>query len=41
MDNVGMEGIGYVWAAYIATFVVLVGYTALLWRRVSQAKRRR
>ena len=38
MDNVGMEGLGYVWAAYTATFIVLAGYTALLWRRLSQAK---
>ena len=34
-----MDNVGFVTAAYSATFVVLAGYTWSLWRRLRQARR--
>ncbi len=36
-----MDNVGFVTAAYTATFVVLAGYTWSLWRRIRQARRAR
>lgn len=34
-----MDNVGFIAAAYIATFVVLTGYTWSLWQRLANARR--
>ena len=34
-----MDNVGFVTASYVATFVVLAGYTWSLWRRLRHARR--
>lgn len=36
-----MDNVGFIVAAYTATFIVLVGYTLSLWRRLRRARQNR
>lgn len=36
-----MDNVGFIVAAYTATFIVLAGYTLSLWRRLRRARQNR